>query len=233
MPIKYGSKVVNDVFYGNKRVLQIYQGSKLVYNAEIGLPSGYTQLEYLQSDSKAYIDAGIAGDIETLEIGCKFSWSKSVSYGAVYGNYISDKHNGTRLILEASNVSDTIMANTNTICTTTGNTNVSCNINKIHNVVNTYDNVNVDGTIITKTNKTKGESNSGNIALFNRSLTNPNTERDIGLRVYSFYVKNGSKIIRNFIPVKRNIDNVLGMYDKVTKQFFTNVGTGTFTSNVS
>ena len=35
-------------------------------------------------------------------------------------------------------------------------------------------------------------------------------------------------LVRDFIPVKRNSDNVIGMYDTVTNTFFENAGTGTF-----
>ena len=190
------------------------------------LPKGYTKLEYLQSDSKAYIDTGIAGGVDTLEVGCKFSWSNFVNYGAVYGNYISDYHNGIRLILH--NVDNFIVTSSNTICTTTGNTEFNCARNAIHTVVNKYDTINVDGTVITRTNKVKGTANSGNISLFNRSMTNPNTARDIGLKVYSFYIKNNDELVCDLVPCRRNSDNVLGMYDMVRNIFLTNVGTGEF-----
>ena len=42
----------------------------------------------------------------------------------------------------------------------------------------------------------------------------------------TFYLNNN--IVRNFIPAKRNSDNVVGMYDSITNRFFTNAGTGTF-----
>jgi hypothetical protein len=49
------------------------------------------------------------------------------------------------------------------------------------------------------------------------------------IKVISFQIKNESGIlIRDFIPAKRNSDNVLGMYDTVSGQFFTNAGTGEF-----
>lgn len=39
-----------------------------------------------------------------------------------------------------------------------------------------------------------------------------------------------SGLVRDFIPARRNSDNVLGMYDTVTGNFLTNAGTGTFTA---
>ena len=35
-------------------------------------------------------------------------------------------------------------------------------------------------------------------------------------------------LVRNFIPAKRNSDNVLGLYDLVNNVFYTNAGSGTF-----
>ena len=35
-------------------------------------------------------------------------------------------------------------------------------------------------------------------------------------------------LVRNFVPVVRRIDKVAGMWDTITKQFFTNSGTGNF-----
>ena len=37
-----------------------------------------------------------------------------------------------------------------------------------------------------------------------------------------------SNLIYDFIPVKRNADNEIGLFDKVGKKFYTNAGTGTF-----
>lgn len=47
-----------------------------------------------------------------------------------------------------------------------------------------------------------------------------------------FYCKiwSNNRLLRYFIPSKRNSDNVIGMYDLVSNTFFTNVGTGTFTA---
>ena len=88
--------------------------------------------------------------------------------------------------------------------------------------------VTLDGVTTVITNKAQGTENSGNIALFNRSITNPNTSRNIGAKVYAFYIKDSGALVCNFIPAKRNSDGVIGMYDTVTETFFTNSGTGEF-----
>lgn len=50
---------------GSTEIQKTYLGSDLVYQG--GLPSGYTELQYVTTDSNAYIDTGIAGATD-LEI---------------------------------------------------------------------------------------------------------------------------------------------------------------------
>ena len=46
-------------------------------------------------------------------------------------------------------------------------------------------------------------------------------------KIYQAWIKYNGEDIANFIPARRNSDNVLGMWDMVRGQFFTNAGTGT------
>ena len=47
-------------------------------------------------------------------------------------------------------------------------------------------------------------------------------------RIYYYRVLFDGELVFNAFPVRRNSDNVVGLYDSVTKQFLTNAGTGTF-----
>ena len=47
-------------------------------------------------------------------------------------------------------------------------------------------------------------------------------------KIYSFQLYSETKLERNFIPAQRKADGVIGMYETVTKTFFTNAGTGEF-----
>lgn len=47
---------------------------------------------------------------------------------------------------------------------------------------------------------------------------------------YSFTLYDCGVAVRDFIPCYRKSDNVVGMYDTVTKGFFTSVGSGQFTA---
>lgn len=65
--------------------------------------------------------------------------------------------------------------------------------------------------------------------LFSQNYKNTaNTVADGQYRLYYCKMWNGDTLVRDFIPVIRNVDNKIGLYDKTTKQFFTNQGTGEF-----
>lgn len=55
------------------------------------------------------------------------------------------------------------------------------------------------------------------------------TPTDFGsVRIGSFKIYENDILIHNYVPCKRNVDSILGMYDLVEQVFKTNDGTGTF-----
>ena len=59
---------------------------------------------------------------------------------------------------------------------------------------------------------------------------NGGSASDFGrFKIYNFKMYNSSNnLIKDFIPVKRYADDVICLYDKVSGEYFTNAGTGTF-----
>ena len=49
------------------------------------------------------------------------------------------------------------------------------------------------------------------------------------IKIYSCIIYDGDSKVRHFVPCKRRADSVLGMYDLVEKNFYTNLGSGNFT----
>lgn len=49
-----------------------------------------------------------------------------------------------------------------------------------------------------------------------------------GARIYYLRFLNGSKVMANLVPCYRKSDGEIGMYDTVSRTFYTNSGTGTF-----
>ena len=56
-----------------------------------------------------------------------------------------------------------------------------------------------------------------------------NHQRQIAsLTLKSFSITDGGVLVRNMIPMKRKIDDAVGLYDTVNNRFYTNAGTGEF-----
>lgn len=185
------------------------------------LPAWYKAVNYLGSDSTAYIDTGVSGANNNLKIEMGFSYSKFYAYGYFFSNYESEQHDTTRFLLDASNNSRGLAY----INTKSQNgaiyTPYNLTINDKHNVVITKTTVSLDGVITTNPSPPAGTVNTKNIILFNRGAGSYTDKRDIGMRCWSFKIWDNNILVRNFIPVIRLLDNKAGMWDTVTKQFYT------------
>lgn len=205
---------ITGMFYGNAGKSGAFKG--YIGDMQVG--------EYLESDSTAYIDTGVAGDNDGLAINVTFLAQKLYTNGHIYGNFFaSGAHNSTRLMIY-SNVE--YFANLNN----TNDAYVSALSDKTigvkHTIYQDFDKIVVDGAEVVKTNKTKSTANNTNLALFNRSVSNPIT-RDLGLRIFSCQIYYSGAIIAKMIPAKLS-DGRIGMWDLVRNKLYENQGTGEF-----
>ncbi len=54
----------------------------------------------------------------------------------------------------------------------------------------------------------------------------------VSAKLYSTKLIENGVLTRDFIPCYRKVDGVIGLYDLVTNEFFTNKGTGVFLKGV-
>lgn len=200
---------------------KVFLGTDLVFSSALPYDA---EVEYLQSNSQAYIDSGITGS-GTYSIECEYKYQSFVAYGAVYGNYTLDSGYGYRAILGANNNSGIIVAIRSTFsAVSVGTANTINTWHKLKALSNgsyyiddvLVGSVNAGATVV-----------SGNICIFNRSVTNPNTNRDIGLQIKSFTIKEQDTKILDLIPVR--VGQVGYMYDKIRGQLLGNSAAGSFT----
>ena len=96
-----------------------------------------------------------------------------------------------------------------------------------------------NGTSATLTNLSTGttqtiqttEKTNANYSLYifaGRTASNTVSDPSKYFKIYEFKIYNDGTLVRYFIPVRRKSDNVICMYDRVTRQFYTNRGSGTF-----
>ncbi|MBQ6011811.1 MAG: hypothetical protein IJL23_01695, partial [Alphaproteobacteria bacterium] len=99
-------------------------------------------------------------------------------------------------------------------------------INKIHNTKHNKNGVWVDGVQIGSYTNITNFTTPYSLVVFGGNTGSP--VGSSGIRIYALSIKENDSLKRNFIPARRNSDNVVGMYDTVSKTFFTNAGTGSF-----
>ena len=187
------------------------QGGGLPYDAKI---------EYLQTDSAAYIDTGIAGDSDSHVIFIKYNHSSTVQYAGLYGNFYNDSHNCCRFIL-FNNASGYFAINSR------AGGSAAVTISGANNMVElehhrTY--IIMNGVTRNVSPSSGGTANSRTIIVGKAGVGL--TTRDIGLKVYYFRIENSGTTLFDGIPVR--VGQVGYMYDRVSGQLFGNQGTGDF-----
>lgn len=176
-----------------------------------GLPSAYQRVEYIQNSGSQYIDSGyiptVSPKIVTTiriinsNIGDLFGFLSTT-----YPNFIICYAGGTWFNRWGSESSITFA--------------YSAEINDVECIFGqeTY----MDNVLKATYNNADWSSNVQSLRLFGGRTINA------GMRIYDCQIYDGNSMVRNFIPCYRKSDNVIGMYDTVTKTFYTNAGTGEF-----
>ncbi len=181
------------------------------------LPNEYTPLEYLESTGTQYIDTGVKVNANTLaEFEYQFTGSRYFVFGQIAGlgsccfGYRATSNGTWWFQRTQANILDSLR----------------------HKVVYGIDGNAYRDDLLFATRGTYGCGNTPQdytIVIFaERNDPENGTINGGHVKIYYFILKEGNNTVRNFIPVRRNSDNVLGMYDLVSNTFFTNSGSGTF-----
>ena len=190
-----------------------------------GLPLLYTKLKYIESSGTQYIDTGFSPDSNTkVEYKVK-SLENSRASSMIIGTRLSSSGTGRFFPIAYDHLSPMTMR------TTYGNIDTFTNfgLNEIlegtFNPRSNYSTINDTSYSLANSGFVKSENN--NLYLFGTS----GYGSDLWLstaRIYYVKITDLNTVVRNFVPCRRNSDNVVGMYDKINDVFYTNSGTGTF-----
>jgi len=193
-------------------------------SANIIMPAGYTRLEYLASTGPQYINTGV-----------QTSSTQRIEYDVRLDHVMS---NGETQILGAGG--DTVGtlysfrfepgANIKIYYKPGGNidTNIPQDTNR-HRLILDLKNkfASVDGTTFNFSSLPSGQTYSQYLFAYSRKGT-VDTQYGFKGKMYGAKIYDNGVLVRNFIPARRDSDNVVGMYDTISGQFFTNSGTGEF-----
>lgn len=188
----------------------------------------YTELEYIENKTRAYIDTGFKPNQDT-RIVCEMQTVTSTSYGRFVGcggyadlNAIQfDYETGANGILH---ISWGAVAAWTTYSSCVGDYNK-----------HTYD---WDKNYFYRD---RGESNqfsasttytsfqcTDNLGIFNFISNNREGDQPLLGKLYSFKIYDNGTLIRDLVPCKRNSDNVVGLYDMVNDTFYSSPNSSTF-----
>lgn len=179
-----------------------------------GLPKEYQRVEWIAGTSKTkranYLDLGIKMQAN-IEITLGISWNKSYN-----PNYDRVAGFDTLGWIEAGSANSSITLTSKGTYSSIGSTRSEVKI--------TTQNWLVNGNVIqTYTAPTFGDSN---IILLSNAV-GAYTDSDGRWSIWDCLIKVGDNILFNGIPCYRKSDNVIGMYDLVSKTFIINSGSGT------
>ena len=189
------------------------------------LPDGYTELEYIESTGTQYIDTGFKPNQDTRIISDFYMNTYSSWYRVPFGTraantlqfFIGSAREGGRddwYYRYNSIVWDPIEA---------GNPGVAgfhhADLNKNIFTLDNYSYTFTPATFQTDYNcYIFGVNYSGGF----------DTATSSAMKLYSFKIYDNGTLIRNYIPAKRAVDSIIGLYDTVNNEFYENAGTGTF-----
>lgn len=197
---------------------------KIYIGAEGALPSGYTQIEYIQSSGTQWIDTGfkhnqntrVVMDVQPTSIGAVNAWAfegrtsnSSAKHGVFfYGNskgdskWNSDYGGSSRLPFTGVDKTDRL------------------NIDYNKNVCI------INGVSVTHTTSTFQSTRTLSLLCKRDSET---ADSFLNAKLYSCKIYDNGVLIRNFVPCI-NSSGTVGMYDTVNHAFYGNAGSGVFTA---
>ena len=202
---------------------------EIVENA-YGLPSGYTALEYIQSDGASYLIVPYRVNNKTVFY-CRYNeiqngpQTANAVFGVTTSPDVSKANNGI-LRLTGSNFNrmgwgDSVSGS---VIDVTAPKAFNTWYEVLYEQNKLYQNDRLYATSATQTNVSwVAENDLGIFARNSESVTMPAIAK-----ISSVWAKENGEYKINLIPVKRDSDNVVGMYDTVSGEFFTNKGSGSF-----
>lgn len=214
----------NDILdIDDKPIKELSKDTEWIFKAEADveeplLPSGYTQVKYIQSDGAQYIDTGFKPNQDTRVVGdMQFMTNTSNLESALFGyrvavrsqEYNFYQHNGIMRSPYNNSVGDRTTLSTDKI-----------SIDKNKNVTS------VNG-VVTSNELYASFQCGGNMYLFGLNLNGSLSATQGSRRIYTCKIYDNDTLIRDFIPCK-NPDGVIGMYDIVNSQFYQNSGSDEF-----
>ena len=203
------------------------------YNTDPQLPCGFAEVDYLESTGTQYLNTDIT-PTNNMGIDVEYAYP-TISNNTNAG--ICGTYQGTSPRTDAFFVTTvTGKTTTNIILAHAGqsrNTGITPTANTWYNAKINWLNdgyLNLDGsTWAIGTNTIESDK----LIIFGRTLASDSSIAITTARIRRYRMTDGLRISHDYVPVIRLYDNKPGMFDLITRQFLTNVGTGEFAVGIN
>lgn len=188
-----------------------------------GLPSGYKQLEYIESTGTQYIDTGVRVMPENYQQLKMSVTCEKIGKGSGASDWLLDGSNIANAYFYMGVYNGKYYYGCGTadhytgIAAASGKQTFTLDIPSSKFTVSDTVDVSISTEPVTA---------SASLHLFGY---NNNPVRCYAEKIYSCQIYTGATLVRDFVPCK-NASGVIGLYDTVGRQFYANAGTGSFTA---
>lgn len=193
------------------------------------LPSAYQEVEFIEGTGTQWIDTGLVGNINREWI---VEFSDFDRNGVAYAGPFGITENNVKAAISCSpgtpaycsfgNKTDVIYHEPDIsylVWATSDIKKLSLSKNGVYRNdvqrITAFTNLTYADSIVT-------------MPIFARKPNSSTTDRIVKMKLYSFVCKEDGIPIAEFVPCYRKSDGEIGLFDTVSKSFFTNAGTGTF-----
>ena len=190
------------------------------------LPTGYTELEYIESTGAQYIDTGVL-PTNNIGVSIKYAFTELSAQKYIFGSYSPHYYLGidssfTEMMGSYGNTAGNYVIGIS-ISNVVVNQPYEFNINYYNSGMAEF----VGIKSVQLTPKTFS-SNTVTMNMFGVNVNGVTGQYKSESRIYYMRITNGTTLVRDFVPARQDSTGTLGMYDSVTNTFFTNAGTGEF-----
>lgn len=189
------------------------------------LPSGYTEVGYIESSGTQYIDTGVCP-------------TNNTKVEVVFENVNNEKFvYGSRSSADDTIAAHAFFASSSSMCfpmfgTYISAVGVSMADNRRHKAEISQAGAYLNGNLI-RSYDTMDFTSTLNMFLCGLNQNGNMDSRTFVGKIYSFRVWESGELIQSLVPCKRDSDGAVGMYDTVTGAFLGNGGTGVFVAGAA
>lgn len=201
---------------------------------DITLPTEYQEVEYIATSGTQYIDTGyvLKSNRVRVDLIVQFTGADTTDFASYVGFMKSSSTVTPRFGIHNYTGGKYMYGADATISTDSAVLKEKDIL--IFNGTGSTQSLSVNGVVKSSTTSYDMSTNALSMYLGARNLAGV-ANNNLSAKFYRFKLSVNGKTERDLIPCYRKSDNVIGMYDIINNQFYTNKGTGSFTkgSNIS